>query len=107
MTTKEEHAIQIATKAHDLIYEKYLKGASKHGGNIQRKLMIPHALEEAVDQMVYLLTLKEQWQDMVDLVLDIREDLEHGGNIHNKVVSLANILIMGNPEGIIEEELEK
>jgi len=42
---------------------KYIKGAEEHGGNIwdiSPLTLLDHAIEEAIDQCVYLITLREQ-----------------------------------------------
>ena len=96
-----KHAQELADKAGDMIEKKYLIGAKKHGGNIKRKLMVPHALEEATDLMVYLLTLQEQWAEMEGICQD--EERSH----YDRLQDIYSILTTGNPEGIEEEELEK
>jgi hypothetical protein len=41
--------------------EKYEAGQREHGGNIWEKPgMLEHAIEEAIDMVVYLYTLREQ-----------------------------------------------
>ena len=100
-----KHAQELADKAGDMIEKKYLIGAKKHGGNIKRKLMVPHALEEATDLMVYLLTLQEQWQEMINLIEDTHW-LDHDA-LKITIRKVHSILTRGNPEGIEEEELEK
>jgi hypothetical protein len=40
---------------------KYRAGQEEHGGNMwEKKGMLTHAIEEAIDQVVYLYTLREQ-----------------------------------------------
>jgi hypothetical protein len=42
---------------------KYRAGQQEHGGNIwEKRGMLAHAIEEAIDQVVYLYTLREQLQ---------------------------------------------
>lgn len=62
MTTKnEKHLRSIILTSANLISKKYRKGAKEHGGNLLDKAGIIYmAIEEAVDQIIYLLTLKEQ-----------------------------------------------
>lgn len=56
-----QHLASIQEKATDLIGQKYTKGVEEHGGNLwEKKGLIDMAIDEAVDQIVYLLTLKEQ-----------------------------------------------
>ena len=66
MTTREqrEHAIHIADGAGRLILDKYKRGQEEHGGNLWEKSgLIDNAIEEAIDMVIYLLTLKEQYKD--------------------------------------------
>lgn len=59
--TPRSHAAEVASEASRLIYAKYLAGQAEHGGELWRKRgLIDHAIEEAIDQIVYLLTLREQ-----------------------------------------------
>ena len=58
---QEEHLIYIKHKFHSLVDPKYRKGAEEHGGNIwdlTPTQLIDNSIEEAIDQVVYLLTLK-------------------------------------------------
>lgn len=55
------HALTIAKEASDRIVSKYLKGQEEHGGNLWDKTaeqLIDYAIDEAVDQVIYLITLK-------------------------------------------------
>lgn len=59
--TPRSHAAEVASKASRLIYAKYMAGQEEHGGELWRKQgIIDMAIEEAVDQVIYLLTLREQ-----------------------------------------------
>lgn len=59
-----EHLTGIQTKFNSLLQTKYTKGVIEHGGNLwQKKNLIDMAIDEAVDQVVYLLTLKQQIED--------------------------------------------
>jgi len=56
------HGNQISNKAQYLIFNKYIKGAKEHGTylpEIPVEELLDNAIEEAIDQVVYLLTLKE------------------------------------------------
>jgi len=57
----------VVGQAQKLISDKYKKGAQEHGTNLREDTsigqMIDFALEEAVDQMVYLITLKQKWEE--------------------------------------------
>ena len=55
------HALTIASRAHEMIFDKYMRGQAEHGGLLWRKTgIIDMAIEEAVDQVIYLLTLRDQ-----------------------------------------------
>lgn len=43
---------------------KYEAGQSEHGGNLwEKRGMLTHAIEEAIDQVIYLYTLRQQLRD--------------------------------------------
>lgn len=59
--TPREHANQVAKEAARLILVKYKAGQKEHGGMLWTKPgIIDMAIDEAVDQVIYLLTLKHQ-----------------------------------------------
>ena len=62
MTTEQnEHLARVKTNFTELATDKYIKGQSQHGGNLwEKKNLIDMAIDEAIDQVIYLLTLKEQ-----------------------------------------------
>lgn len=60
---QKEHAERIAGLFIGHMFEKYEKGAEEHGGNIwdmSTEKLLDEALDEATDQVVYLLTLKDK-----------------------------------------------
>ena len=58
---QEEHLIRIKTDFVTLVDKKYRAGQKEHGGDLWLKTgMIDMAIDEAIDQVTYLLTLKEQ-----------------------------------------------
>lgn len=62
--THQEHIDSITTKFKELATDKYFKGAKEHGGNLWDKQgLIDMAIEEAIDQVIYLMTLKQQIDD--------------------------------------------
>lgn len=66
MITPEQHAQIIGNSVKAELITKYLKGASEHGGHIKDLTplqLVEMALEEAIDQYVYLYTLKEALND--------------------------------------------
>lgn len=62
--TPDDHAHIVAGEAYGLILKKYRLGQKEHGGQLWRKRhLIDHAIDEAVDQVIYLLTLRDQLAD--------------------------------------------
>jgi len=60
---QEAHLTRIKEEFLVLVDAKYRKGQAEHGGNLQEKPLqdlTDLAVAEAVDQVVYLLTLREQ-----------------------------------------------
>ena len=65
MTTERyEHLNRLLTESSERIRTKYIAGQAEHGGDLWKKDdILEMAIEEAVDMLVYLLTLKEQLGD--------------------------------------------
>lgn len=60
-TQNKEYLGFLIKEASILIDKKFSAGVSEHGGNLwDKKDLIDMAIAEAIDQVVYLLTLKEQ-----------------------------------------------
>jgi hypothetical protein len=58
---QEAHLTRILTSFNAAARVKYAKGQREHGGNLWEKGgLLDMALEEAIDQVIYLWTLKEQ-----------------------------------------------
>ena len=54
--------------------DKYSRGQIEHGGNLwEKKGIIDMAIEEAIDQVIYLVTLKQQLEDS-GISLGTKED---------------------------------
>lgn len=61
---QEAHLQRIKDKFTAAVDEKYRKGQVEHGGNLWNKAgVIDYAIEEALDMVVYLYTLKEQIEE--------------------------------------------
>ena len=61
---QEQHLENIAEEAVRLIRRKYERGTGEHGGNLwKKKHIIDFAIDEATDQIIYLLTLKAQLKE--------------------------------------------
>lgn len=60
---QKSHARDIAEEFMDAMFYKYEKGAKEHGGNIWDKepdWLLDQAIDEAIDQVVYLMTLRQK-----------------------------------------------
>jgi len=66
MTNKQEkHLKQIKKNFEKLVDTKYRKGQKEHGGNLfdlYNIQLVDAALDEAIDQVVYLMTLKQNME---------------------------------------------
>ncbi len=59
--TQEQHLELVLATAKSLISTKYRKGQAEHGGNLFDKsvgALLDEAINEAIDQLVYLITAK-------------------------------------------------
>ena len=57
------HLCNLLNRPVELMDRKYTEGAIKHGGDLLDKTpsqLVDEAIGEAIDQLVYLLTLKEK-----------------------------------------------
>ena len=85
---------------------KYFKGVKSHGGKVWRKNCLPHLREELMDAVVYLSVVEDQ-MDKAKVMLAVAL-AEPSPNVSRAMVSKAyNILTTGNPEDIMEDELEE
>ena len=60
---QEEHLNTIKSAFSFLVNDKYRKGQKEHGGNLFDKTpiqLVDNALDEAIDQVVYLITLRNK-----------------------------------------------
>ena len=60
---QEEHLAEIKRTFTNLVDQKYRKGQAEHGGNlfdVDTVRLIDMAIEEAIDQVVYLITIRNQ-----------------------------------------------
>lgn len=60
---QKDHAAFIADQAKAIILSKYIKGAIEHDGNLWEKTpleLLNEAINEAADELVYLLTLRDK-----------------------------------------------
>lgn len=60
---QENHLLSIKNTFKQLVDTKYRKGQAEHGGDLwflSPNQLLDMAIDEAIDQIVYLLTLKEK-----------------------------------------------
>ena len=105
----DEHREHIVDEIGEYINEKYLKGQKAHGGHLWRKNLTHHAIEEAADLCVYLFTKREQESLIVGHLVMALGNIHAGDDdvAYDHIQNAINILTIGNPEGIEEEEREK
>ena len=64
LTPKQvQHVNELASTFCDVMTRKYIQGAEEHGGDLQDMnplQLCENALEEAIDQFVYLATLRRK-----------------------------------------------
>jgi hypothetical protein len=57
----QAHLDRLLSEVHTRLKAKYIKGQNEHGGKLWEKPgLLDEAINEAIDQVVYLMTLKEQ-----------------------------------------------
>lgn len=64
-----EHANYILEQFAEKMQAKYEKGQAEHGGNLWEmppKDLLENAIDEAIDQVVYLITLQGQLSELVE-----------------------------------------
>lgn len=92
--TPEDHIRRIVANVVARLPRKYARGQHEHGGVLSRKPVLAEALDEAFDQVTYLLTLEEQL-DRLQRTL-AQAILERDW----RLVQLAyNLVLTGNSEG--------
>jgi hypothetical protein len=73
---QERHLQHIKDEFNELVDAKYRKGAQEHGGNLwEAPNIIGMAIEEALDQVTYLLTLKVQINNLERQNLRLKEQI--------------------------------
>lgn len=61
---QQRHVELIGREFCKLMADKYIKGQKEHGGNLWDKSdgeLLDNAIDEAIDQVVYLLTIRARW----------------------------------------------
>lgn len=75
----EVHAVSIGNEIKQELVTKYMAGAKEHGGKIWEiptEKLVGAAIEEAIDQAVYLKTLQQQITHLKGLVKDLFSTIE-------------------------------
>ena len=62
-----EHISHIQNEFDRLVNDKYLNGIKEHHGHLWEKPMEREALDEAIDQVTYLITLRDQIDEVCKL----------------------------------------
>ena len=63
---QEEHISRLVSQASLRMFNKYRAGAKEHGGTLEDMFigdLLNNAIDEAIDQVIYLLTLKEKMDE--------------------------------------------
>lgn len=99
----QEHAAQIASRFCMDHREKYQKGQTEHGGLLHKKRVIEKLWEEVLDFVSYSDVIMRQWQQ-IDTITE--KALKDGSDQAAQLAlqAILNIVRIGNPEGIQEEE---
>lgn len=62
--TQKQHLNRILDTTHSMLADKYVKGAKEHDSDLSQDYTVEQildmAIEEALDQVTYLLTLREK-----------------------------------------------
>jgi len=75
----ERHLEQIKLAACDLLDRKYRAGQKTHGGSLwsmPAARQVENAIEEATDQLTYLLSLRQNMRIIMELAYEGMNDLE-------------------------------
>lgn len=59
---QKQHMLSLTEEIHGLFIRKYMKGAEEHNSNLwelSNEKLLNEAINEAIDQLAYLLTLKQ------------------------------------------------
>lgn len=95
----EEHLAALLARQNARVQRKYRRGQAEHGGMLHRKPVLPYLLEEVDDLVVYADTHARQQALVVELL---------GKALSEKSFTLVaqafNVLVIGNIDGVPEEE---
>ena len=72
---QQQHLAEIITELVELLTEKYTKGADEHGGDLidmSVEDLLDNAIMENIDQITYLLTLKQKIKPRLNSIEEAR-----------------------------------
>lgn len=96
-------ANDIANWISEAVREKYERGQREHGGDLFRKSVLPHLVEEVVDLVVYVAVLQEQITK-IEMLCELGS-VAYEGDKQAFLTAICNLITKGNMEGIDETEL--
>lgn len=67
---QKRHVAGVINATAAEILEKYERGQREHGGNLWRKPQAANLVEEALDQVVYAMTLRGQHRELRRLAME-------------------------------------
>jgi len=102
--TPNLHTELVVNRVSDWVEHKYTAGQREHGGELWRKPVLEHLVEEAVDQSIYLVVLVDQVREATARLYQFLADPSDPG-ASLLVQEAYNILQHGNPEGESSPEL--
>jgi len=105
-----EHISHIQTEFDELVNTKYLQGIQEHGGHLWEKPLEREAINEAVDQVVYLITLRDQIDEVCKLALKgLDEEMDARTACFHIIQTLGRVSDHEKPEddGMSKKQLRK
>jgi hypothetical protein len=103
MYTPGEHVEEIISWIAKKVKSKYYAGQEEHGGKLWRKPMLKNLEEEVTDLIVYLQTHEMQQLKLIALLTEATHQ-DNGQDMLPLVRSALNLILVGNEEGVPEEE---
>lgn len=87
-----QHIAHIRREFDDMMEQKYIGGILEHGGHLWEKPVDREALLESIDQVVYLITLRDQIDQVCDMARGgLRGDLDAKAACKSILVALGRV----------------
>jgi hypothetical protein len=105
--TPKQHMENIADWFKEKATTKYFRGQKEHGGKLWRKPALKLLGDEILDMPIYFRVLEEQQEEVLNQLQKALTKYTHNYTLWSIMVHVQkayNILKVGNPEGIAEEE---